>query len=466
MISISEIDVFFEPKSIALIGASESLKFGYWTTEYLLQSNFKTYPVNPNKDFVFGNKTYKNVKDIPDIVDLAIIIVKNDKVLESVKDCVEKGVKGIIIETAGFAETGIKEYIEIQNEIERCSKSNGVRIIGPNCVGITNFYNKFTSAEIDFNETLEGGKISIIAQSGVLGNVFIEWCSFQKIGLSKSITLGNKVDVDEVDMLRYLEKDSNTKVITVYLEGVKRGQELLDLFKSMRKPVLILKNGRSAIGSKAIKSHTASIAGNDKIYDAIFKQCPNIYRVNDFFEMFNIANVFATQPLPKGDRLAIITTSGSLGILACDLIEKEGLQLASLDKNTIITLESISPTWTSIINPVDLGPSLFATFHPTIKALMEDENIDALLYIFAVPKKPIESFSLSIRPHLKELRTFSEKFKKPVIICVFGSRWTEDYFLDHSFKYNIPVMTHIDHAIKALKMMYDYKNSFNRFSYS
>ncbi|MFX1234865.1 MAG: CoA-binding protein, partial [Promethearchaeota archaeon] len=139
MISISEIDVFFEPKSIALIGASESLKFGYWTTEYLLQSNFKTYPVNPNKDYIFGHKTYKTVKEIPDNIDLAIIIVNNDKVLESVKDCVEKGVKGVIIETAGFAETGIKKYVEIQKEIESYTKINPIRILGPNCVGVTNF---------------------------------------------------------------------------------------------------------------------------------------------------------------------------------------------------------------------------------------------------------------------------------------------------------------------------------------
>lgn len=459
MISISEIDVFFEPKSIALIGASESLKFGYWTTEYLLQSSFKTYPVNPNKDYIFGHKTYKTVKEIPDNIDLAIIIVNNDKVLESVQDCAEKGVKGVIIETAGFAETGIQKYIEIQKEIESYTKINPIRILGPNCVGVTNFNNRFTSAEIDFKDIIEGGNISIIAQSGVLGNVFIEWCTSQKIGLSKSITLGNKVDVDEVDILPYLEKDINTKVITVYLEGVKRGKELLNVFKGMTKPVLILKNGRSAIGSKAIRSHTASIAGNDKIYDSIFKQCPNVFRVNDFFEMFNIAHVFATQPSLSGNKLAIITTSGSLGILACDLIEKEGLQLAQLNRDTISKLESVSPTWTSINNPIDLGPSLFGTFRPALKTLMEDENVNALIYIFAVPRKPIESFSLSILPHMKDLKALSNKFKKPVIICVFGSRWTEEYFLKYSNKYNIPVMTQINHAIKAFSMIYKYENS-------
>ena len=452
-------DVFFEPKSIAIIGASESFKFGYWTTEYLLQSEFKTYPVNPNKNTIFGHKTYKNVEEIPEDIDLAIIIVNNDRVLESVKNCVEKGVKGIIIESAGFAETGIKKYIEIQNEIERIAKTTGIRIIGPNCVGITNFYNKFTSAEVDFSDTLEGGKISIIAQSGVLGNIFIDWGSNQKIGFSKSITLGNKIDVDEVDMLEYLEKDSNTNVITIYLEGVKRGQELLKVFKKMSKPVLILKNGRSDSGSRAIKSHTGSIAGNDKIYDAIFKKFPNVFRVDDFFEMFNIAQVFANQSLPNGKNIAIITTSGSLGILACDLIEKLGLKLAILDNHTVKALESISPTWTSINNPVDLGPSLFSTFRPALNVLFEDKNVDALLYIFAVPKKPLQTFSIPIMPHMKDMKNLSNKYKKPIITCVFGSRWVVDYFLKYTDKYNIPIMTQINHAIKALKMMSDFKKS-------
>ncbi|MFX1314004.1 MAG: acetate--CoA ligase family protein [Promethearchaeota archaeon] len=456
---MSNMNIFFEPKSIALIGASESFKFGYWTTEYLLKSNFKTYPVNPNKDNVFGHKTYKNVEEIPEDIDLAIIIVNNDRVLESVNNCMKKGVKGIIIESAGFAETGIKKYIEIQNEIERIAKTTGIRIIGPNCVGVTNFYNKFTSAEIDFNDTLEGGKISIIAQSGVLGNIFIDWGSNQKISFSKSITLGNKVDVDEVDMLEYLEKDLDTKVITVYLEGVKRGQELLKVFKKMSKPVLILKNGRSDIGSRAIKSHTGSIAGNDKIYDAIFKKFPNVFRVDDFFEMFNIAQVFANQPLPKGKNIAIITTSGSLGILACDLIERLGLKLAILDNHTVKALESFSPTWTSINNPVDLGPSLFSTFRPALNVLFEDKNVDALLYIFAVPKKPLQTFSIPIMPHMKDMKNLSNKYKKPIITCVFGSRWVVDYFLKYTDKYNIPIMTQINHAIKALKMMYDFKKS-------
>ncbi|MHA1460997.1 MAG: acetate--CoA ligase family protein [Promethearchaeota archaeon] len=456
---ITDMDVFFNPKSIAIIGASESFKFGYTMTNYLLNSNFKTYPVNINQDSIFGHKAFKNINDIPDDIELVIIIVRNEYVLQTVKDSVKKGVKGIIIETAGFAETGVEKLVKIQEEIEKIAKNSNVRIIGPNCVGVTNFNNQFTTAEIDFNQSIEGGTISVIAQSGVLGNIFVEWSASQKIGFSKTITLGNKVDVDAIDMLEYLEKDSDTNVITVYLEGVKRGPKLVDTLRKLTKPVLILKNGRSEIGSKAIKSHTGSIAGNDKIYDAIFKQYSGIYRVNNFYEMFNIAQVFATQPLPKGKNIAIITSSGSLCILACDEIERLGLKLAVLNESTIQEMKSISPNWTSLKNPVDLGPSLFTTFSQSLKAILNDERVDALLYIFAVPQKPLEAFSLPIAPHLREMRKLSIKLNKPVITCVFGSRWVVEYFLKHSYKYKIPIMTQISHAIKAFKFMCDFSKS-------
>ena len=456
---ISDMDVFFNPKSIAIIGASDAYKFGYTMTFYLLNSNFKTYPVNINKDIVFGHKVFKNINDIPDDIELAIVVVRNEYVLQVVKDSVKKGVKGIIIESAGFAETGIKKFVKIQEEIEIIAKTSNVRIIGPNCVGVTNFNNKFTTAEINFDQSIEGGNISIIAQSGVLGNIFIEWSASQKIGFAKTITLGNKVDVDEIDMLEYLVTDTNTKVITVYLEGVKRGLKLLEILKKLTKPVLILKNGRSEIGSNAIKSHTGSIAGDDKIYDTIFKQYSGIYRVNNFYEMFDIAQVFATQPLPKGKNIAIITSSGSLGILACDEIERLGLKLAVLSEKTVTEMSSISPNWASLKNPVDLGPSIFTTFSNSLKAVLTDENVHALLHIFAVPQNPLETFSISVKPLLREMSNLSTKLNKPIITCVFGSRWVTELFLKHSLKYKIPIMAQISHAIKAFKFMYDFRDS-------
>ncbi|TFG02194.1 MAG: hypothetical protein EU539_13310, partial [Promethearchaeota archaeon] len=394
---MSNLDFFFNPKSIAIIGASDTIRFGFTTTKYLLSSRFKTYPVHLNKSEILGYKAYKNVKDIPDEIELAIILVGNEQVPQAIKDCIEKGVKGIILESAGFAETGIEQHIQLQNEIKNIISNSNIRVIGPNCVGVTNFHNKFTSAEVDFKREIEG-KVSIIAQSGVLGNVFIDWGSAQAIGFSKSITLGNKVDVDEIDMLEYLNDDTNTKIITLYLEGTNRGREFIEVLKKMTKPVLILKNGRTAIGSKAAMSHTSSIAGNDRIYDAVFKQNPLIFRVYDFYEMFNMAHIFSSQPIPKGKSIAVITASGSLGILACDEIVEKGLSLAKLKEETMQAIKSIIPDWVSIEGTIDLGPSMFGTLSTTLKVIFKDENVDALLFIFAVPRWPLEQFHFTLSP--------------------------------------------------------------------
>ncbi|MFX1374485.1 MAG: acetate--CoA ligase family protein [Promethearchaeota archaeon] len=464
---MTEMDVFFNPKTVAIIGASETPRFGLGTTAYLLNSTFKTYPININKDKILGHKAYKNIKDVPDKIELAIIIVGNDYVLQSVKDCIEKDVKGIIIESAGFAETGIEKYTKIQFEIERIIKESKIRVIGPNCVGVTNFSNKFTTSDMDFIQPSKG-HIAVIAQSGVLGNVFIDWANSQGILFSKAATIGNKIDVDEVDLLEYLNEDPETKIITLYLEGTKRGKELKIMLGKMKKPVLILKNGRSEIGSRAVNSHTGSIAGNDRIYDSLFKQYPSIFRVNNFYEMFNIAHAFATQPLPNGKNVAIVTGSGSLGALACDEIEKQGLTLANLTDATIGTIRSVIPNWVSIGGTIDLGPSMFQTFTPSIKAIFEDKNVDCVLFIFSVPRVPMQrmgSFAVeNIRSQMNDLKYIAKKFEKPCIIVSFGSRWVFNLVKEAAEysdeKYIIPTMTRINQAIKAFKFMYEFNQSF------
>ena len=453
---MTDLDYFFDPKSIAIIGASDRMKFGYGTTKYLLESDFNAYAVNPRREDVFGHRVYKNIKDVPVDIELAVMIVKNEQALEAVNDCVEKGVKGIIIESAGFAETGVKKLIDIQNEIVKICKQANVRVIGPNCVGVTNFMNKFTTSEVNFNKTHEGG-ISIIAQSGVLGIMYIDWCSSQMMGFSKAITLGNKIEIYEVDMLEYLEKDPDTKVIALYLEGTKRGKDFINILKKMTKPIIILKNGRSDTGSKAVSSHTGSMAGNDKIYDAVFDQNPGIFRVNNFYEMFNIAQVFSTQPLPKGKNVAIITGSGSLGIMACDEMEKQGLSLAKLSPDTINSIKSIIPSYVSIGGTIDLGPSMIQTLIPSLEAISVDENVDCILFIITIPSVFFEGLGLSMAPYFRRFKKISEKNNKPVIMCVFGSRKVYEILNETAHKLNLPLLIRIKHAIKAFKMMNDFR---------
>ena len=460
---MKELNVFFNPKSVAIIGASDSFKFGYATTKYLLESEFKTYPINIKKQEIHGHKTYKNIKDIPEEIDLAILLVGNEHVLQAVKDCVEKGVKGIIIESAGFSETGVEKYIRIQNEIEKIARETQVRIIGPNCIGVTDFNNKFTTADMDFDKAIKG-KIAVIAQSGVLGNIFIDWAHDKGIGFSKTITIGNKVDVDEVDLLNYLNKDPKTKIITLYLEGTKRGKDFISTLKNMEKPVLILKNGKSEIGSKAVNSHTGSMAGNNKIYEAVIKQNPRVFRVNNFYEMFNIAHVFATQPIPKGKNVAIITGSGSLGALACDEIEKQNLNLASLSENTISLIKSVIPNWVSIRGTIDLGPSIFQTFDKTANAIFEDKNVNCILYIFSVPRWPLQMMgSMATQWAIQQfdlIKELTKNFNKPCVCVCFGSRWIFEFLRKAASSSNsevtIPIMSRIKHAMKAFKMMYEF----------
>ena len=463
---MSEMDVFFDPKSVAIIGASDTFKFGYATTKYLLDSKFKTYPINVKKEEIHGHKAYKNIKDIPEDIELAIVIVGNEHVLQVVKDCVEKRVKGIIIESAGFAETGIEKYISLQEEIADLAKRAKIRIIGPNCIGLTNYYNEFTTGDMDF-DTGSRGQVSVVAQSGVLGNIFIDWAIDQGIGFSKTVTIGNMLDVDEVDLLQYLNRDSETKVIALYLEGTKRGKELMNTLGNMKKPVVILKNGRTDIGSRAVNSHTGSIAGDDKIYEAVFNQNPRVFRVNNFYEMFTTAHVFATQPLPVGKNIAIITGSGSLGALACDEIEKQGLKLADLSEKTITKIRASIPNWVSIRGTIDLGPSLFESFIPSATAIFEDDNVNSILYIFSVPRWPLQMMGNmalnTITEHFKHVLKLVKQYQKPFVCVYFGSRWTFDFLKKtmHSSNYGfkIPLMTRIKHAIKAFKFMYEFKQS-------
>ncbi|MHA1147743.1 MAG: acetate--CoA ligase family protein [Promethearchaeota archaeon] len=462
---MTDLSIFFNPKSIAIIGASDALRFGYATTKYLLNSNFKTFAVNPMKSNLMGHKCFEKIQDIMEDIELAIILVGNDKTLQAVRDCAEKGVRGIIIESAGFAETGIEKYIEIQKKIVEVSKQHQIRIIGPNCVGVTNFNNQFTSTDVNFERIPTGG-ISIIAQSGVLGNIFLDWASSEQIGFSKSITLGNKIDVDEVDMIEYLENDPDTKVITIYLEGTKRGKVLIETLNSTTKPVIILKNGRSELGANAVQSHTGSIAGNDRIYDSVFKKFPNVFRVNNFYEMFHTAEMFATQPKLTGKNVAVITGSGSLGILTCDLIEKYNLSLANLSQKTVDAICAVKPDWVNINGTIDLGPSMFTTLIPSLKAVFDDENVDCVLFIYSVPRWPIEMFNIPVTTYFKIMKLKSIETQKPIVCVCFGSQWVYDYIQKaiNKVKKNIkiPIIKRLKYAIKGFKMMHDYCTSIDK----
>jgi len=461
---MANLDMFFNPHSIAIIGATETPGFGMWTTEYLLKSPFKVYPVHIKRAQVFGHTAYSNIKAIPDEIDLVIILVPTLHVLQAVQDAIEKGVKGIIIESAGFAETGRADFRIIQQNITELAKKSGVRIIGPNCLGVTNVHTKFTSAETDFTN-VRPGNISIIAQSGVLGNIILDWAFYEGIGFSKVFTLGNKLDVDEVDCLEYLKEDTSTAVICLYVEDIRDGARFLKVARAVNKvkPIIVVKNGRTAAGARAALSHTASIAGDDRLYDAIFKQA-GIIRANDFYEMFDFAKGFSSQPLPNGNRIAIITSSGSLGILASDEVDRQGLTLAQLSPQTDAQMRKNAPDWVSLKNPIDIGPAQLVMMDDCLTATLQDENVDALLWIEIIPERVVKVLGLPLRKPGKIIQTLGTQKGKPVIVNTFGSPSMKAWLHQDLDRHQIPVTISIQNAVRTFARMLQYRKFKAQFS--
>ncbi|MDY6965999.1 MAG: CoA-binding protein [Halobacteriota archaeon] len=451
----SDLDALFEPKTIALIGATTKMKFGYGVTRDLLESDFKVYPVHPKEDEIMGEKVYRSVEDIPDDIDLAIIVIPSGKVKNAMEECARKGVKAVIIESAGFSETG-PEGKKLEDEIAAIAKENGIRVVGPNCVGLLNMANGFSTTGIR-TERLTRGGVSVIAQSGVLGNILLEWAPSQNIRFSKVITVGNKCDVNEIDLMEYFAEDEDTKVIVIYFEGVKGGERFLEVAKrvTQKKPVLVVKSGRTELGSRAVASHTGSIAGEDRIYDAVFSQT-GIARFGYFEEAFSVAKTFDFLPFPKGNKLAIVTSSGSMGALACDECVVQGLELAELSPKAIDKIKKSAPDWVNVKNPMDVGPS--GLFVPAVREIMKDDNVNAVILIMVAPLTSFGGTQI-FDMLFGSFKSMLSKFKdKPFVFCTFGDPdLTIKKAREHLEENGTPVFTSPQTAVKAIASLYRYK---------
>lgn len=377
------LDYFFTPRSVAVLGASnDPLKLGYEVFKNLKEYGGKVYPVNIKDEVVQGAKAYKSVKDIPDKVDLAVIVVPKRFVKQSLIDCGEKGVKGVIIITAGFGETG-EEGKKEERELVEIAHKYGMRIIGPNCVGIMDTHSNLNAT---FIMKAKKGSVAFVSQSGALGAGIVYKTIKEDIGFSKFISVGNMSDVDFADLMEYLAEDKNSKAIALYIEGIKDGKRFMEVAKkvSKKKPIIALKAGKSESGARAASSHTGSLAGSYAIYEAAFKQS-GILVANTIDEMLSMARAF-TQPLPKGKRVAIMTNAGGPGVLTADEIDKRGLKLANLEEETMQKLRSFLPPMAAVKNPVDMIASARGEeYYKTAKLLLEDENVDMLIAICVVP---------------------------------------------------------------------------------
>jgi len=421
---------FFEPGSIALIGATHTPGFGYGIPRFLKKHGWleKTFLVNPKGGEIQGKKIIPSIAELPEGIDLAIVIVPAAKVKEAVVELGRKGVKAAVIESAGFAETG-EAGKKLQDELLATARDLGMRLLGPNCVGVVNSENRFATIEV-MDQALAPGRAAIIAQSGVFGNVLLDHLPSVKLNISKVATLGNKIDLDETDFLEYFADDDKTSVILIYQEGVRDGRRFLQGLKNAtaKKPVVILKSGRTPLGSRAALSHTGSLSGEDLIYDAAFKQGGAV-RAESLSEMIDLAKVLSTQPKMLGKKAGILTTSGSLGAITSDALYGYGLGLAEWSEQTSDYLRKLAPGYLNVKNPLDVGPS--GIFKPALDTIFSDPNPDGYLLIPVLPFAAIEgfrSFGLTVKNYLGDWAAMREKAKgKPVITILLGYKdWRED----------------------------------------
>ncbi|MBW9221814.1 acetate--CoA ligase family protein [Methanothermococcus sp. SCGC AD-155-C09] len=389
------LDSIFNPKSIGVIGASNTKgKVGYSIMKNLLafiehNPNNKLYPINPKYNEILGLKCYKSILDVPEeSIDLAIITIPAKYVPKALEECGRKNVKGAIIISAGFSEVGNHN---LEEEIKSIGEKYNIKIIGPNCLGIINMYNRLNASFS--KEYFAEGNITFISQSGALLTAILDIAPLLNLGFSKIISLGNKVDIQESDLMDYLINDDTTKVVVFYIEGLK-DKKFIDSAKRLAKvkPIIVLKGGRSEEGAKAISSHTGSLAGDAQIYNAAFKK-GKILVVDTFEELVNLMHVFSTQPIMRGNKIAIITNAGGFGVMAADSCKKYNLTLGDFQPSTREKLKKYLPQTSSISNPLDLiGDADTSRYRHALEIIKEDKNIDGIIVILTPQEmtKPLE----------------------------------------------------------------------------
>ncbi|UCE73757.1 MAG: acetate--CoA ligase family protein [Methanomassiliicoccales archaeon] len=448
------LDAIFKPRSIAVVGTSR--KDGTIGREILYNLvaygfNGPVYPVNPKAAYVNSIKCYPSISAIPDKVDLAIIVIPKEQVLSVVEECGEKGVKGIVVISAGFKEIGEKG-IQLEKELVRMIKKYGIRLVGPNCMGVINTA-KDIRMDATFGSTLPlDGQVGFMSQSGALGNIILEYADELKIGFSKFVSMGNKADVSGNDLLMDFEDDENTKIILMYLESFGNPRKFTKIARRLtkKKPIIAVKAGRTLAGARAASSHTGALAGLDVAVDALFEQC-GVLRATSIEELFDYAVAFSNQPLPKGKKVAIVTNAGGPGIIATDACVSLGLKMSTFDKETYKKLEEILPEEASTQNPVDiLGDGGPKRYEKALDVVLKDINVDSVITIF-VP--PLMSKALDVAVAISKV---SANYDKPVLGCFMG-REEVLTSIQELEKNNIPAYLFPESAAKSIAGMYKYR---------
>ena len=468
-----DLDPIFAPRSVAVVGASTSPgKVGHDIFVNILRGGFQgtLYPVNPKAKAISSVRAYPNIADLPEAPDLAMIILPPKLAVLAVEEAIAKGVKGIIIVSAGFKEVG-GEGLEMETKIVEICRQAGVRLVGPNCLGVIN-----PAAAVSLNASFsarmpEAGNVSFMSQSGALCTAVLDFAADRDFGFSKFISIGNKADVDEVDLLRYFHKDPQTEVIMIYVEELQRGQAFIEAAKEITggdfqpKPILVIKSGRTSAGAEAAASHTGSLAGSEAVYDAIFAQS-GIIRVASIDELFDFAAAFAyknenalgklRRKVPLGPRVAIVTNAGGPGIVATDMTVVSGLELAKFSEETVENLKGHLPATANFHNPVDvIGDAAQDRYENALAAVIRDEAVDGALVILT-PQSMTNAMGTA-----EAIVRIARRSHKPILCCFMGIIDVSNG-VQYLQENGVPVYRFPENAAKAFGALYRYSRWLNR----
>ncbi len=456
-------DFFFNPDGIAIVGATPNpLKGGSAILKNVIAGfRGKIYPVNPAYQEIEGLKCYPSVAAIPEPVDLAIVFIPAKQVPAVIEACAVKGVQGVMIESGGFAETG-EQGKNLQRSLKEIALRTGIRLWGPNCMGLVDAVHSHVFSFMDpasQQQGLLGGTVSLVVQSGLLSAGFlVDIMSHGVMGVSKVCSIGNKVDVNECDVLAWLLQDKATAVVGLYIESFSEGRRFIELCRQSKKPVVVLMGGKTKKGAEAALSHTASLAGNYRLISGVLSQA-GVIEAKDFKHMTDICRSLASMPdgivNPRGGRTAILAFSGGAGILSSDFLEEQGLSVAVLSSTTKEALRQLFPDWMPVSNPVDLWPSIekhagtdVVVFSMALKAVLDDPGVDAVLF-HAFAGNPWLNINID------DVARQRDASGKPVFIWLLGRREEAFLFRIESLSYRIPVFEELYRAVECLSAMFN-----------
>jgi len=448
---LERIDLYFHPESVAVVGASANpLKFGYQVVRNLLNLKYpgRVFPINPNASEIQGFKAFPSVVDVPHSINVVIMAVPVHVVPRIMRDCEHKGVKNVVILASGFDEAG-PEGQAYQREVLEVAKRSGIRVVGPNTTGMLNPSFGFTSTFVPL-DSVKAGDISFISQTGMFAGMMMEWIvSSQEFGFRKVAGLGNKCDVADHEMLYYFAQDEGTKVILIHMEGAKHGPKFFKALKKVTetKPVVVLKAARSKAGARAASSHSASLAGDDHIFDAVLTQSGAV-RAESLEDLVDLGKAFCYLPIPAGDGTGCISLSGGAGVMAADALERNGLSLEELSDETMSVIREKSPEWAIPSNPLDTEP-LTETIGPIdaytlgLNAFLSDKKVNSCI----LQHGTMFRYEDEIRFVLEAREKHPDK---PIAVCILGFKNIYDELFTLYERNKIPVYPTVERAARVL----------------